>query len=136
MLRQGDFVNAQLVLAGWRHGNVYGSELASKMIMHCINNRCRVGWGNMLDIIQRIPNFSATLKQPEQTYPSIWEPAFVRLLHAVEGIVSGSDIDLSCGALYWADLREIDNPWFIENIMNRPDIHGRLADMNTLVFFK
>ena len=123
------------MLFGWRAGNEYGGHLGSCMIMSCLANRQRLGWGTWLDILDNVPNFSATLEQPTGT-PQIWEPGFVRLLHEVEAIYDGSQ-DYSKGALYWADLaKPITNQWFRDKILNNMEIHGKVADMNSLTFFK
>lgn len=134
MLRQDDFNKSQLVLTGWRHGREYGGHLASCMIMSCIANRVRLGWGNWLETLDRIPLYSAELVQPTGT-PSIWEPQFVRLLHEVESIYDGTQ-DYSKGTLYWCDLRRVETEFFKEKILAQPDQHPKLVDMNTLACFR
>lgn len=104
------------------------------MIMSVIANRVRHGWGTWLEVIDRVPTFSAQLEQPTGT-PTIWEPLFVRLLHEVEGIYDNTR-DHAKGALYWADLRRVDNPWFKEKILGNLEEHPRIGDMNTLTLFK
>lgn len=135
MLRQDDFNKSQLALVGWRHGREYGGHLASLMVMSCLANRVRAGWGSWLEIIERMPTFSAENTQPTG-FPSIWEPNFVRLLHEVDAIYDGSGVDFSKGGLYWADLRRIDRDWFKNNILQKPMEHPRVADMNSLTIFK
>lgn len=135
MLRQDDFQKAQLVLAAWKHGREYGGHLASCMIMSCLANRQRVGWGNWLDIVDSIPKYSATIEQPFGT-PSIWDMAFVKLLHEVEAIYDGSQ-DYAKGALYWADTaKPINNPWFQEKILGDSNSHPKVVDMNSLMLFR
>ena len=133
MLRQDDFQKAQLVLTGWRHGREYGGHLASCIIMSCLANRQRAGWGNWLDVIDRIPERSATIEQPTGT-PLIWEPGFTRLLHEVEAIYDGSQ-DYAKGAVYWFDsAKPVTNPWFQTHILDEHRI--KLGDMNSLMFFR
>lgn len=133
MLRQDDFLKSQLVLTAWRHGQKYGGHLASCLIMSCLATRQKLGWGNWLDIINTIPNYSATIEQPTGM-PSIWEPNFVRLLHEVESIYDGSK-DFSNGAVYWFDSADpVTNPWFKEKILDEKRI--KVADMNSLMFFR
>lgn len=133
MLRQDDFQKSQLVLTGWRWGKEYGGHWAACMIMSCIMNRVRLGWGTVLEVLDRIPTFAAQQELPTGT-PSIWEPAFVRLLHEVESIYDGTQ-DHSKGALYWCDTRRVDSPFFKEKILGEPGIHHRVAEMNTLACF-
>jgi hypothetical protein len=136
VLRHQDVLNTELVLTAWRYGRQYGAELGVLQIMGCINNRTRLGWGSMLEVLERIPKFSATIEQPPFTYPNIWDQSFIKLLHAVEGVVSGSAPDLSKGCLYWCDSLKIDNPWFKEQILGNREVHPRLVEMGTLWLFK
>jgi hypothetical protein len=135
MLRQDDFNKAQLVLKGWQYGREYGGHLAPLMIMGCIANRVRLGWGSWLEVIERIPQFAAENEQPTG-FPQIWEPNFVRLLHEVDNVYDGSGTDYSKGAMYWADLRKIDREWFKERILKDSTTHPRVADLNTLTLFR
>lgn len=134
MLRQDDFQKSQLVLTGWRYGKEYGGHLAACMVMSCLMNRVRLGWGSVLEVLDRIPNFSATEVTPTGT-PAIWEPTFVKLLHEVESIYDGTQ-DHSKGAVYWADTREITTPFFKNKIMGEPEAHPRVLEMNTLALFR
>ena len=113
--------------------------------MHCLANRVRVGWGSWLQVIDRIPIFSAENEVPTFEHPSVWDPSFVKLLHAVEGIYDGSTPDLSRGALYFADLRKIERDWFKTKIIqarkidegsgSEVPVHQRVSDMNSLSFW-
>ena len=135
MLRQDDFQKSQLVLTGWRHGQFYGGHLAPCMVMSCLANRQRLGWGTWLEILDSIPKYAATIEQPTGT-PSIWEPNFVRLLHEVESIFDGSR-DYANGAVYWADTaKPITNPWFQEKILGNLQDHPKVGDMNSLMLFR
>ena len=135
MLRQDDYQKAQLVTAGYTYGKEYGGHLAACLIMSCLANRQRCGWGTWLDIIQNIYKFSATIEQPKFEFPSIWEASFVRLLHEVDAIYDGSQ-DHSKGGLYWCDLRNVNSPFFKEKIIAMPEIHPRIVEMNSLALFK
>lgn len=134
MLRQDDYQKSQLVTVGWQCGREYGGHMASCMIMSCLGNRVRLGWGTWLEVIERIPAFAAEVHMPTGT-PSIWEAGFVRLLHEVESIYDGT-IDHSKGALYWCDLRRIETVWFRDKILGHPQEHPRVTDMNTLTLFR
>lgn len=137
MLRQDDFLKGQIALEAWRQTLEYGGHLAAVMVMGCIMNRVRLGWGSHLDVLSGIPNSSARNVEPNRDrFPSIWEPNFVRLLHEIDSQFDGSGVDLSKGALYWADLRYVERDWFKDKILGRSDLHSRIADMNSLVFFK
>lgn len=131
MLRQDDFVASQLVLFGWNRGKEYGGIDAAKLIMSCVANRSRLGWGSILECLANVHLYDAEIEQPRLVYPSIWAPDFVRLLHEVGPIKDGS-VDPARGGLYWADTRRITNPWFIDKIIGDPIAHRRVGDMNSL----
>ena len=133
MLRQDDYLKSQLVEVGWKLGKPYGGWRAAAMIMSCIMNRVRLGWGTLLEVLDRLPNYAATTEVPTGT-PSIWEPDFVKLLHEVEGIYEGTQ-DYSKGALYWCDTRNVDTSFFREKILGDHEAHPRVAEMNSLCFF-
>ena len=144
MLKQDDVIKSQLVLTGWRFGQRYGGYKAGVLVMHTLANRVRIGWGNYLQVIEGVPKFMAENELPELRYPSLWEPAFVKLLHAVEGIFDGSVPDEATGALYWCDLNHVERAWFKEKILDSRQsdpngellpAHRRVHDMGTLVFF-
>jgi hypothetical protein len=67
MLRQDDYQKAQLVTVGWRYGQEYGGHLAACMVMSCLMNRVRLGWGTVLEVLDRIPNFAAEVEMPTGT---------------------------------------------------------------------
>lgn len=134
MLRQDDYIKSQLVKYGWQAGREYGGHLAACMIMSCLANRQRHGWGSWTEVLENIPKFSASLEQPSGT-PQIWSPEFVKLLHEVDSIFDGTQ-DYAKDAFYWADTRRIDNPWFKEHITSHMDIHPIVGNMNTLTLFK
>jgi hypothetical protein len=131
LLRQDDFAASQLVLFGWNRGKEYGGHQAACLIMSCISNRVRLGWGSLLEVLEQSYKYDAELDPPKLVYPSLWQPDFVRLLHEVGPIKEGSN-DPAKGGLYWADSRRITNPWFIEKILGDSHTHKRVGDMNTL----
>lgn len=135
MLRQDDYQKAQLVTVGYQWGLPYGGHTAACLIMNTIGGRVRAGWGSWLECIERIPTFSAQLDIPTGS-PRIWEPDFVRLLVEVDACYDGTSIIDAKGALYWADLNHVDNPWFIEKILGDPENHPRCGNMNSLTLFK
>jgi hypothetical protein len=112
--------------------------------MHTLMNRVRVGWGNILQVIDSAPKFMAENELPPLEHPPLWEPAFVKLLHAVDGIYDGSIPDASHGALYWGDLGRIERAWFQEKVVAATKAnfegvlipaHSRVVDMGSLCFW-
>lgn len=134
MLRQDDYQKSHLVLTGWRWGKEYGGHLAACMVMSVLGNRVRAGWGNWMEVLDRIYVFSAQLEMPLGT-PEIWEPNFVRLLHEVEPVFDGTK-DHASGALYWCDTQRIETAFFRDKILAHPEEHPRIANMGTLTLFR
>jgi hypothetical protein len=135
ILRQDDFLRGQIVLVGYTHGLPYGGHLASCLIMSCIMNRIRAGWGTHLEVLQNLHKFSATIEQPKLVFPSIWEPSFVRLLHEIEAIYDNTQ-DYAKGGMFWADLRHVESRFFLDIIIGQPELHPRIVDMGPLTIFK
>lgn len=140
MVRQDDFMKSMLVLECWRQGKDFGNHQIPMMIMGCLANRQRLGWGSYLDILKGVPKFSATLEQPNRDqFPDIWEPNFVKLLHAIDGIYDGSIPDPSIGGIYWADLSQgkkgITHEWFLKKIIEHP-AHSACANQGPFTIFR
>ena len=137
MLRQDDFLKTLIVLEAWRQTLEYGGYMGALLVMGCLMNRVRLGWGSHLEVLEAIPRFSARNTEPNRDkFPSIWDQNFVRLLHEIDGQFDGSGKDYSNGALYWADLRYVERDWFKEKILRQQESHPRIADMNSLSCFK
>jgi len=137
MVRIDDFIKSHLVLTGWRYGQLYGQggHLVSTLVMSCIANRQKKGWGEWFQIISSIPKYAAEIESPGG-FPEVWEPSFIRLLHEVEGIYDGSVKDIACGGVYWGDLRKIETPFFKDVILGQKELHPRAVDMNSFSVWK
>ena len=149
MLKQDLYVQAKLVEYGWRFGQSYGGgHIAGQMVMHALANRVRLGWGSWLRILDTVPEYMALNELPPLVHPAIWEPTFIKLLSAVDGIFDGSASDMTrgahsenkTGALYFGALNKIERPWFKNlisaiNPVTGQRIHQRIADMNCLSFW-
>jgi len=140
MLRQDDFVKSQLVLECWRQGHHFGSHQIPLMILGCLANRQRLGWGSFLEILKNVPKFAYVLEQPNRdVFPDIWAPEFVKLLHGVDGVYEGSIPDPALGGIYWADLSKgkagITNPWFRDKVLASP-VHTACANQGAFTIFR
>jgi hypothetical protein len=136
LLRQDDFLRSLLVLECWRQGKDFGSSQVPLMILGCLANRIRLGWGTAFEVMKNIPKFSALLEQPNRDlFPDIWEPGFIRLLQSCAGILDGTAPDPSCGGVFWADLRKVTNPWFKAKVLNDP-LRSPCANLNSFTVFR
>lgn len=139
-VRQDDFLKSLLVLECWRQGKNFGNQQVPLMIMGCLANRQRLGWGSFLEVLTKLPKFAATLEQPNRNeVPDIWEPSFIKLLQGVDGVYDGSIPDPAMGGVYWADLSKgingITNPWFREKVIESP-LHPAVANQGPLTIFR
>jgi hypothetical protein len=136
MLRQDQYVKAQLAVEAWRHGHTYGGATAMLLIAHCIANRVRAGWGDWLYVIDRIPLFSAkNINEQPKGQPQLMDPNFIKLLQEIEAIYDGSRPDPTLGGLYFADLGDITREWFKAEVLARPEEHPRTSSSTTLQFW-
>jgi len=146
MLKIEDIQRVKLFEVGWRFGQAYsGGHVASQMIMHCLANRYRSGWGSWLEIIDKVPAFMAENELPPLEFPTAWNGSFIKVCHVVDGIFDGSVQDISKGALYWADLTKIEREWFRTRIIDPVKEEGPqaglrqhpiVANINSLSFFR
>jgi len=143
MLRQDDWQKSKLVDVMWQHGSIYGGHQAACIIGSCIMNRVRAGWSaNAITAIASIPKFAASSVVPVYEIPSMFDPAFIRILSEVGAIYEGTKNYASAkgpagppmSALYWCDSRRIDTPFFREKILLDPS-HKRIVEMNTLACY-
>ncbi len=84
-------MKSQLVSYGWRYGQLYGGgHLAGTLVMQALANRVRRGFGSYLQVLESVPLYMAEHEMPPLKYPSLWEPNFVKLLHAVDYSIADS----------------------------------------------
>src|SRR5690242_5318896 len=128
MLRAEAYIKSQVVLHAWREAHHYVGHNTIIMVGCAIGHRVRSGWGTWLQVIDQIPIFSARkIEQQPSGQPDLMDPSVIRLLEAVDKIYDSTAEALSAGGLYWADLGEITNPWFLEKICRDPANHPRTA---------
>lgn len=109
--------------------------MAGFMVMSVICNREKAGWGTLLECVEQMSKYSATLEQPNQNaFPQTWDPSFVRMLQEAPSIRDGSAMDLSKGGMYFCDIQKIDNPWFQTNVMDKKVMPS--ATLNSLYIFR
>jgi hypothetical protein len=140
VLRQDDFVRSLVVLEVWRQGSSFGNHQIPVIIAGCLGNRVRLGWGSWLEVLQKLPKFSATLEQPNRDkFPDIWDVSFIKVLQNIDGIYDGSIADPAMGGIYWADLSKgkagITNPWFQEKVIDSPH-HLPCANQGPFTIFR
>lgn len=109
------------------------------LIAQCIANRVRSGWGDWLDVLFKIPVHAAVhITEIPTGFPELYDPNFIKLLEAIDGIYAGTAQDTTGGAFFWADMGEkkITRDWFLETICRNPKVHPNCGSAGTLNFFR
>ena len=121
-------------------------------VAFAIRNRVRAGWygGNWIEVLSNLDKTSSRLELPTTLLPDTRPLAMMQFMQTIDNIFSGAREDnitimqggeiQSLGfkvpvALYWAHLDQITNPWFLENIVRKPEQHARMAQVGQLFFF-
>lgn len=112
-------------------------------------NRVNSGWfgGDWTGVLGNHKQYSYRTEPDPETLPDPRVYSFQCLLQEIDGIFSGQRKDdvtvaqqtvLSTPAplaLYYGRLDKITNPWFLNEISRRPDIHPRVAQVGMTYFF-
>lgn len=142
------YIRAQLATLAWREGHEHGGINNSLAVAFVYKNRVRAGWGDWLDLIQRHAVWSARNENELDTvsHPDVREPNFQLLLQQIDGVFDGSmqdkltlspktKTDNGRPALYYGVLRQITRPWFLEKVVQQPELHPRTSQVGEVIFF-
>lgn len=106
-------------------------------VAHVLRNRVDGGWEGgdwmrMLDGAEKLRGSS----RYRATGVDIQAVMIQRFLRQVDDIYDGSSTDeLTNGALYYCELHNITNAWFLDSIVRDPESHPRLAQVGLTTFF-
>ena len=67
-------------------------------------------------------------------FPESWNKSFLKVLAELDPIYEGQGRDTTNGALYFGDMNDVQNPWFLENIARNPE-HHMVCNQNSLTFW-
>lgn len=117
----------------------HGAGGADKMIAiaHVLRNRVAAGWqgGDWMAVLENAAQNRAKVPPPLAGL-DLRNGSVKAFLQAVDDIYAGAEEDeLTGGALYYADLHDITNSWFLENIARDPINHPRTATVGLTAFF-
>ncbi len=137
-----NFIKARLVqfAAGeaFHHGGTNGMCAVAQVIY----NRVQGGWGEWMHVIDTADKYAGTVADPVKLDPK--DMTFRRMLGLIDdiyyGIADDSLVNIpseqgDLKALYYADLTELNRPWFRENILGNRDAHPCIATVGPLSFF-
>lgn len=150
-MKDTQFICSVLALKCWQEANEEGLN-GMMAVAFAIRNRVRAGWygGNWIDVLSNMDKTSSRLEPPTNSIPDTRTFSMIQFMQIIDGIFSGAQDDnvtIKQGgdaqlmglripvALYWGRLDQITNPWFLENIVRKPDQHARMAQVGQLFFF-
>ena len=150
-MKDTQFICSMLLLKCWQEARQEGVN-GMCAVAFTIRNRIRAGWygGNWIDVLSNLDKASAKLEPPTTEIPDTRPFAIMSFMQTIDNIFSGAQEDnitikqggevQSMGikvplAMYWGRLDQITNPWFLENIVRKPEQHQRIAQVGQLFFF-
>lgn len=142
------FLQAQLALFAWRDGFSEGLN-GMLAVAHTIRRRVEAGWwgGDWAQVLSHHRDYSSRVEPYPDEVPDPRIYSIQCLLQEIPKIFDGSakdDITMPkesvlarpvAGALFYARLDLISNPWFLENISRKPNEHPRIAQVGQTFFF-
>lgn len=142
-----EFKGVLLALVAWREARGEGATLGEKLeamraVMHVIRNRVAAGWGDWDEVTTRRNQFAA-MSVPGDSQLVVWPdddvPLFLAVLELASAVYYGDDTDPTAGALYYANTKHLDQPWFSEwfrrDIIGDPEKHPQTARIQNHTFF-
>ena len=162
-MTQNDINRAALALFAAREAGEGGSLEQMKAIAYCMRQRLKQGWhdGQWMTAIEHADEYQANLPGA-RVYLDPTKRAFQRMVADVDDIYYGSrydsasrdqgapkqplaqnfavapsDIEEALGkSCYWCFMNRPFTPWFVENILHRPEDHPMRTQMGLMTFFE
>lgn len=105
-------------------------------VMLVVRNRVHAGWmgGDWLQVLSAHQLYSANACMDLTGYPDLRKMRDI--LTAVDEVYDGFAQDFTEGALYYAELDNVDSEWFAETILKQQVDHPRVAKVGPIDFFK
>lgn len=137
-----NYVKAKLLDLAAREALHFGGTECMTAVAQVIYNRVQAGWGEWREVIDTADKFRGTQTEPPKVDQK--DMNFRRMLVLIDSIYhgineDGGGVNISTDrgdarALYYANLNDLNCPWFQENIL-RKDAHPCLATVGPLSFF-
>lgn len=137
-----NFIKAKLLEFAAREAYQYGGTVAMCAVAQVIYNRVQGGWGEWLHVIDTADKYAGTASDGVKLDPK--DMTFRRMLMLIDDIYFGTADDSSVNiptqegnmkSLYYANLNDLNRPWFRENILSNLNAHPCLATVGPLSFF-
>lgn len=105
-------------------------------IAFVLRNRVDAGWhgGDWMHILETAPGMRGT-EPPPLEHLNLRDSTVKLFLQRIDDIYHGTEDDETHGAVFYGQLHNITNPWFLANIARDPANHPRLANIGLTTFF-
>jgi len=134
------YIKSVLATLMWREdrGDALQGMTACGLV---VRNRVKAGWhgGDWIAVMTAHDQYSSmSVTGDSQTV--IWgepgNPLFDKVLMKVDDLYDGTVMDITEGALYYANLATMNSPWFKTSICDKPDVHPIVARVGKQTYFK
>jgi hypothetical protein len=137
-----NYIKARLADFAVNEAYSYGGTACMAAVAQVIANRVNAGWGEWKTVLDTARDYCGTVPDPPKFEAR--ELTFRRMLAMVDDIYQNTADDSAVNfsddrgpmrSLYYADLSNLNRPWFRENVLAYPPKHPRLASVGPLTFF-
>jgi hypothetical protein len=135
------YIKARLVDLAVEEAFNSGGVEAMLAVAQVLKNRVDAGWqgGDWRRVIWNAPIYRGTI-QPTNFDVDPRDGNFRDLMSRIDDVYHGTadDTNVNNGSgksLYYAELHNINRPWFREHILDDLESHPRLASVGQLTFF-
>jgi spore germination cell wall hydrolase CwlJ-like protein len=123
----------------WRESRGEGED-GMRAVGHVIVNRVGASGfpHNLHDVIYQKNAFTSISVASDPEYnlePKAWDSQYAYITSMAEGILEGTDLDLTVGAHYYADLKYSLSGWFFRNIVQDTVNHPHTVKIGQQDFY-
>lgn len=131
-----NFIKAQVVTFAYHEAKTCGGFASMLAVATILRNRVKAGWGDWLSVLNNAHRHAAH----ELTGGAIdlGDEYLRRVLMVIDDVYQGNEPDTATeGGLYYIDtLRPAPRKWFIDNIIQHPTQHPRVAQVGMLHIYR
>lgn len=137
-----NYIKSRLIDLTIEDGFSSGGVEVMLAVAQVIANRVKAGWhgGDWLKVIATAGEYRGTLPTPNYTKVDPRNGNFRELMRQIDDVYYGTADDSAVNtrqgkSLYYAELHNINRPWFQEQILSDQTSHPRIAKVGQLTFF-
>jgi len=135
-LNADTFIKGRLAEFCIREGIDAGGVDKMTAIAHVLRNRVDAGWhgGDWMRVLETAAEARGT-EPPPLPYLNLRDSSVKLFMQRIDDIYHGAAEDETNGALFYADLHNLTNDWFLENVARDPAHHAHVATIGLTTFF-